>query len=1195
MTDVHFQPLDIHKVPLGGLTLIEASAGTGKTWTISGLYLRLLLERGLGVDRILVVTYTKAATAELQDRIRQQLANCLNASNAPQGAADGFCRDLLNALPPARRALAERRLIGALSALDQAAIHTIHGFCQRVLTESAFECGADFDCELLADDSELLGLMVDDFWRRELYAESGLWLDYLIHKGQTPDQWRREIAPHLGKPFLRLVPAAIPQDLSAIEEDHRAAFAAVGRLWRTQGAEAERLLLNFQGFNSRMYPREALPLWLESWRTFFSLAEPGLALPDKLDKLAPENLAQGTTKKHSPPSHPLFDACRLFLDRHRALVDGYGQRLVGLKLRLLGYCDAELPRHIRRRRLLSFSEMLNRLKEALDGESGESLAEAVRVRYPAALIDEFQDTDPVQYRIFQTLYGGRDLPAFLVGDPKQAIYHFRGADVFSYLRAHRDAAAHFTLETNYRSEPRLIDAVNRLFDSRRHPAPFLLDEIRYRGVKAADTRRSALDIEEESLEPFRFFLAPAAQDKSGEEVPLSKDKANAWSAEITAREIARLLNLAADGKARIVDPRGPRALHGGDIAVLVPSHRQGGLIERALWRYRVPSVRQSRQSVFETAEAHDLQRILWAVAEPSRAARLRAALLSDCLGLSGSELVALLEDEAAFENLMARFHRYHELWVKRGFMPMFQVWLEEERIADRLLEFEDGERRLTNLRHLAELLQAESRRHAALETLLGWYAAVLETPPRDSEDGLLRLESDARRVNIVTIHASKGLEFPIVFCPFVWDGRLWQSDEPAAFHDAHGVPTLDLGSPDFAAHRALAGREKLGEKLRQLYVALTRAEHRCYLVWGRIRDMETAALSWLLHGPETPVENPIDHLKTQLAGSPLAAIEDRVQSLTACSAGAMALCRAPPPTVLRSPPAAPEDLTVTAFDRPLLLPNWRMSSFTGLATGRHSEAPDHDLSFEPELTEEPGATLFAFPRGARAGSCLHAILEEWDFTCEDGDRLGDLVRRKLKAHGFEEHWTATVRRQLEAVLATPLDKAGLKLGAISPNRRLAEMEFTYSLKGGDARSLHRLLSDPGHSADPRFAEAARRLDFHQIEGYMKGYIDLVFESGGKYYLVDYKSTWLGNKYSDYAADPLAEAMAREHYYLQYLIYTVALHRYLTLRLPAYDYESHFGGVYYLFLRGMAPHRKTGIFWDRPKLGLVKALETRLGR
>jgi exodeoxyribonuclease V beta subunit len=1200
-----FQPLaDVHAVPLDRLALIEASAGTGKTTTITRLYLRLLLEQGLGVDRILVVTYTKAATAELQDRIRRQLAALLDALKADgeDTGGDDFCRQFRDALAPDRRDLARRRLTMALSGFDQAAIHTIHGFCQRVLTESAFESGADFDCELLADDGDLLRAVVEDFWRREIYPESGPWVDFLVERRQTPDQWLWDIAPHVGKPFLRVVPAAVPEDRDRLAPEFRAAYARLKILWENGGAaKAERLLLealNAKALDGRSYRKDRVQAWLGSLGAFLATAEPGLTLPASLDRLTSERLKDATKSGQTPPRHAVFDACRTLLDRHQAMMDGFEQRLVDLKIRLLDYCNAELPRRIRRQRQLSFSEMLNRLADALDGDSGESLARAIRARYPAALIDEFQDTDPVQYRIFRGVYGGREQPVFLVGDPKQAIYHFRGADVFSYLRAHHDAAARYTLNTNYRSVPPLIEAVNALFDQSHHPAPFLLDAIHYRQVEPAPNARGRLDIDGDDGAPFRFFLAPAGPVKKGEETPLNKGEANAFAADVTAREIARLLALAEAGKARIVGGNGPRALHGGDIAVLVPSHRQGGLVEQALLGHRIASVRHnSRDSVFETAEARELERVLWAIAEPASGPRVRAALLTECMGVSGHELATLLDDEAAFEHRVARFHRYQELWKQRGFMPMFRAWLEEENVADRLLAYADGERRLTNLRHLAERLQAESRGHGSLETLLGWYARALENPPREDEAGLLRLESDARRVKIVTIHTSKGLEFPVVFCPFLWDGKLWQGEEPAAFHDENrdGAPTLDLGSPEFGKHRVLAGRERLGEKLRQLYVALTRAEYRCYLVWGRIKEMETAALSWLLHGPETPGDDPVAALTAGFAHRTRASIEADLRVYAARAGEAVALVAPPEPVEFRPPPVVAENLAPAVFDRPPLFPSWRMTSFSRLATGRHSEAPDYDLLPDTEPVEAEGDSMFAFPRGAKAGSCLHAILEDWEFTHRDGKALAELVRRKLKAHGIEERWTDTARQGIEQLLAAPLDKHGLKLGDIPNSKRLVELEFTFGLGRVDAAGLQRILADPEHRCDPRFAEAAGRLDFRNVAGYMKGFIDLVFEANGRYYLADYKSNWLGNTYPDYAPERLAVAMAHDHYYLQYLIYTVALHRYLGQRLPDYRYDSHFGGVYYLFLRGIKPGRKTGIFWDRPRLSLVEALEQRLGK
>lgn len=1205
MHDGHIPEFDVYGTALTGLSLVEASAGTGKTWTISGLYTRLVLERGLSVDQILVVTYTKAATAELQDRIRKRLREVLAAFEAQDAGGDPFRQGMLD-LYGGQADLMRRRLVRAIGGFDQAAVFTIHGFCQRLLSESAFESGSDFDCVVMPSEAELLRGIVDDFWRREVYPASPSWAAYLAEAKQSPEGWLGEVAAYVGKPFLKVLGAEAPADTAPLESAFQAAVQRALWVWRNDSAEIGRLLGGWEGFNGNKVRPGSIAEWLADAAAYFACCVPGqpaplASLPEGLARLGAEALAGSMKKGWPPPEHPFLDACQALAVAGAALKAAYAARLLAQRPKLLRFCDAELERHKAEARVYSYNDMLNRLAAALDGELGGRLAATIRRRYQAALIDEFQDTDPVQYRIFRAVYGGGELPVFFVGDPKQAIYGFRGADVFSYLEA-RDAEGvrRGTLLRNQRSEPDLIHAVNALFLGQ--PRPFLLDAIGYPEVAPAGRSREALALPDEGAEPLRFLVLPQPEDDEGQPVPLGKGAAAALAAQGVAFAIARLLQGAAEGRNRL----GGRALNGGDIAVLVATHAQARQVEEDLRLHGVHSVRQGQDNVFESPEALELERVLLAIAEPGREALLKAALATELMGHSANGIYDLARDEPSWEQVFDRFQAYHQLWLREGFMPMFRRWLEESGVTELLPEHHDGERRLTNLLHLAELLQVESRRRPGIEALLAWFGQAIRHPSKADETAQLRLESDAKRVKIVTVHTSKGLEYPIVFCPFLWDGRLSQRKaESILFHEGCQA-VLDLGSAQLEEHRAQAVREEMSEKLRLLYVALTRAVYRCCVVWGDVRNsrdsgegLHTTALGWLLHGPGTAnAADPVAALKERLESGGRTLILRDLHGFAAQAEGGASVedlasggARCRPPL-----PEGGLQLAARVFRRPALYPSWRMSSFTGLSTGQHSEEPDHDLLAEPDAEEEAAAgdSMFAFPRGAKAGTCLHAILEDWDFTSRDGERLAELARRKLKAHGLDAAWAETVRRNVEALMAAPLNKDGLALGDIPAERRLVEMEFTYALSGGSAGRLQKLLADPAHGCDPRFAEAARHLDFKHIAGYMKGFVDLVFEQGGRYYLADYKSNWLGNAYAKYAPARLGGAIAREHYYLQYLIYTLALHRYLRQRLQGYDYEAHFGGVYYLFLRGIKPGQKSGIYWDRPALGLVEGLDGVIG-
>lgn len=1187
--------LDPLYTPLTGFNLIEASAGTGKTYTITALYLRLVVEAAIPVNRILVVTYTNAATKELRDRIRERLGQIRFAFLHGRAAGDDeLATRLLDLM--ADREIAIRRLTNAVRGFDEAAIFTIHGFCKRVLGDNAFESGLSFETELMADTHDLLQEIVDDFWRREFYPASPVVVQYFLDKKYSPEKLLGQIERHLGKPYLQVVAPGGEVDGAALEQAFVAAFRQARDLWLRDRAGIGELLLKAPGINRQKYGLKHIPGWLEAMEAYLTAEAPRLEVFGKFDQFTTSTLKDSRRKDQEAPRHSFFDACESLQAAREALVD-YCRHQIPVKL--LAYCNTELAIRKRRQRVQSYDDLLLDLHDALrDPRQGATLIGTLHRWYSAALIDEFQDTDPVQYAIFQRIYAGTDRPVFLVGDPKQAIYSFRGADIFTYLIARRDTPRHYTLDVNWRSDPRLLAALNAVFGTVGEQ-PFLFDGIPYHAAIPSERKRhEPLTIQGRLEPPLQVWLL-----ESDDGQPAGKGAASEQAARATAAEIARLLNLGARDRARI----GDRPLAGGDIAVLVRSHWQGRLIRNQLLRLGVPSVQHADDSVFAADEAQQLEWLLAAVAEPGDEGRVRTVLASDLFGASGEDLYRLREEEQAWARWLEKLQDYRQLWREHGFMRFFRAWLIGEGVPQRLLTFRDGERRLTNLLHLAELLHVASRARPGMAALLKWFGDRRRAPANKDEEQQLRLESDENLVRIVTVHKSKGLEYPVVFCPFLWDGRL-RADEKnnttLLYHDPvdPARTILAVGVDEESDARQHARREEMAESLRLFYVALTRAEQRCYLVWGKIKDAGSAPPAWLLHRP-TVKESGKDWLQAtqeRFGKMEAAAIRGDLQTAFAVAGDTVAIAPLPrePGQRYRPPEGIEPELKARVFTGSLS-ESWRIGSFTALTTGQSVEAPDYDMTAAvsgdetgAEVAAVPVRSIFAFPRGARAGTCLHAMFERLDFTQGDRERLEDLVNRTLTGHGLDAvEWTPVVADLIERVLATPLDEKGLRLALVAPDRRLNELEFTYPLGNLRADGLRRVLERHGYAVGP-FRDMIENLEFSPLRGYMKGFIDLVFEAGGRFYLVDYKSNWLGPEPAAYRRELLDGAMARESYVLQYLIYTVALHRYLRLRVPDYDYERHFGGVYYLFLRGMDPALgpERGVFLDRPAPELVAALD-----
>ncbi|HEY9104470.1 exodeoxyribonuclease V subunit beta [Chitinimonas sp.] len=1163
-----FDPLG---APLDALNLIEASAGTGKTWTIAALYARLVLEKRLKPEDILVVTYTKAATAELRGRIRTRVAQLADAFERGE-SQDPFDAELLAATPPEQVFEAARHLRAAVSGFDAAAVYTIHGFCQRALGEHALLAGLELEREFLADEAELLQKVADAAWKAELASASPAWLGWLLANRQSPDVWLAALRGYLAQPGLEVATPADPHT-EMLEARYRERLDALRQRWAREGEAALSWLWaqseagNLKGSHRKDWLAGSVAFW-QDWLQ--SPAPPALVEDEKSPGQAEGKVRRlygrelSAALKAPQPVPEVYALLEPLVEAALPLQQAYAARLARTLGQLVPELAGDLARLKASRAVMSFHDLLVELDAALAGEHGAALVQALRRRYQAALIDEFQDTDPLQFRIFSQLFGDGSQPAFLVGDPKQAIYAFRGAELHAYLAAREQVAParRYSLATNRRSTPELVAAVGQLFGQAERP--FLLDGLSYPPVGALDDKpRLYLDGQPQPALGWQWL---------GEEA-LGKTAARQAAVALAARQIALLLS---PGRARLQGGTTDRPLAAGDIAVLAGSHAELMAMQQALAAEGVASVRISRESVFQTEEAHDLLQVLTALIEPSERA-VRAAMATTCMGLDAAQLHGRLADETAWEATLADFRHWQTLLLQRGAMAALEAWLIDSGAAERMAGWQDGERRLTNLLHLFELLELARRERAGLAPLLGWYRQALSEAAGESEERLMRLESDASRVRLVTIHAAKGLEYPVVFCPFLWDGQLFRQSEQWALCYEDGRTVLDLGSPRFEARRALARTEKLAEKLRLLYVALTRPCSACYLAWGEVKDMQSAALAWLLAGGTERVRAASD-LHAELA-----------DLIAAAPAGSMAW-QAPPSAAQAAVQPAPAAREPKLAKLPRRLSwRWRMSSFSALVAGVHAEAPDHDASVSAPLSAyeplQPGP-YDSFPSGARAGVCLHALFENWEFTSRDRAALEALASRQLAAHGFDTAWAGMAADMVEQTVQAPLTASGAALVDVPAQHRLVELEFTYRLQPFAWRQLAALLADPAHGLPGVFAEAASGLHAEVAAGYLKGYIDLSCQIDGRHYVVDWKS----NRLASYTPDTLLATMSEAHYYLQALVYCVALHRYLAWRKPGYDYERDFGGAIYLFLRGMPAN---GIWSYRPPRALLQGLENLL--
>ena len=1218
-------PLD---VSLDGDLLIEASAGTGKTYALTTLAARAVVEAQIGIHQLLVVTFTVAATGELRQRIRRTLQEAAGHESGG-GESSAQARQLHQHW--ARRGIdrgdAAARLRRAVQDLDRATILTIHGLCQRLLTDFAFDGAIPFGIDVSGDDAPAVAAAVRDFWRRRVAPAPTRLLE------QVPALAPSVLAEWVGKLHpKRLSIRGADDDRAELEVSFeqregawRTEFAAVGRAWTAHGEDFLAALGNLRW---RKNSEAKLARVRTAAQRAFAVNDPGFLPLAESGYLGRAGLSSILLRRppQTLPENPLLDHFDR-LGAAAAEVAPIAARWArALRRELLEDVRENLCAKAWEERRLSFNDLLTETARALAGRAGRRMAERIRERFPLALVDEFQDTDGLQVDILKRIYppsaaapAPREAPAaaglIIVGDPKQSIFRFRGADVFAYLEAKRRAKRTLPLRRNYRSTPTLVSAVNAVF---KRPAPFLLPELAFQAALAQPASGNG----EGLVLPRSYAPAPLQLRLAVAGDSMVMDEARDLAAAGAASEIAKLLQLAETGRVL----RDGEPLTGGDIAVLVRTSAQGQATAAALRARGVQSVEMGDVGLFETPQAVQMHRLLLALADPTAyrgAARRRGALAADAFGLQLHDLERLSTDGRAWADWETRLRQWREVWRSSGVAALIRriLFTAPTHCAERMLRLPDGPRQLTNMLHLAELLQrAETGERLPPAGLVEWLAHKRRGARRGDEEAQLRLESDDRLVKVVTVHRAKGLEFPIVFCPFAWYRRRPWREETAQYHEQSGSyrEVLDLAPTDDAYEREYT--EDQAEELRLLYVALTRAQHRCVVTWVRAKGHERSSLAWLLLGGGEVGDDPAEadrmnrRAVRKLSGE---AWRRNLQALEAAHPGAIAVTDlAPtPPAAPPAPGVAPLPAKARSLRRRLRRVR-QMTSYSALAGGSGAAAslaehlevarPDHDQREDVALADAdeteaahaeptaPGAVrldAFTFPRGRRVGRCLHALFEDFSKPGveQPGMDLQSRCRELLPKFGIELRWAPVASAIVANVRATPLREPGASSFRLSDLRAaVVEMEFHLPVVGLDRRSLGGCLKAHGYP-DP-FAQAAATID-----GYLRGFIDLVAEHQGRYYVVDYKSNWLGGDAAAYGQAPVRRAVYENGYHLQYLIYLVALHRHLRLRRPDYDYDRHLGGAFYLFVRAMTPERPAaGVYFDRPPRACIEAIDACFG-
>ena len=1190
---IAFSPYDTPLEP--GINLIEASAGTGKTFSIAMLVMRFILQKGYRIDQLLVVTFTNAAAQELRDRIRARLLE-VKAVFSGKSTKDDVFNEWVASLPEQS---AKNALTDALADIDNAHIFTIHGFCQRMLSQYALESGQIFGSELLQNTAHIKQQIAEDYWRLATYSRSvdqvvllrntaispyGLMASVNdIREGSTvvPDADSLDSCLAVLEESLQIIRPTINERISSIEkaiQDHTDKFKKIY-------------------VDELSQIKDKLQLWVTGSNVALPLDEILLISTQGLSnnglngtKFRKTKVLTGEQRKRDFINEQGIDASAI--DELEPLLDSLR---IAFQKGLYVYSEVEMESRLSQSNQLSFDGIIKRLSQALQGEtankgdensdSAQHLKQLLQHKFPVALIDEFQDTDDAQWTIFSSLASqATSNYLYLIGDPKQAIYKFRGADIYSYLSAKQQAHRYYNLTTNWRSQQPLVDAVNTLFDVDK---PFLIEEIAYYPVNAAkqetlfsfaNTKRAATEgaagssaeklvlweLDKNPNQKDGYWLASKGKPKDQIRTHVVKEILTLLSQTDTNGEVAKTLQL--DG-----NPVVP-----SDIAILVRSNPEAATYQQVLMQYGIPAVLNSKTSVFASQQAVEIYHLLQAILRPGNQQLIRYALCQSWFGLNGNDLYDLLDQPQQLDIWLIRFQRYHELWERKGLLAMMQKLIAEQQVVQHLAVYADVERSITNINHVLEMLQeaAISNRLSPLKTVEWLEDAMQERIMQDGQE--LRLESDKDAVSIVTIHSSKGLEYPIVFCPDLWaKSGGFHSNIVVAHKD--GQQISDLGSGEIEQHRALMDEENRAEELRLLYVAITRAKYRCYLAWAdqrTIKEENASALAYLYKQQEgEDWRQRIEALQTKNAS----AFEHIILEVDA--------------EIMQNyhQLGSNKELTIRKLQREVKA-DWMMSSYSAMAYySVHDEVPELPLdkaqeSYNATVQEVP--VIDPLPKGAHTGNLVHELLEHTSFSVLSSIEPGELDseyldnrEKMIKRFAVDIKSTEVLDQLLSDTVNTVLsaDDTDFKLCNLSDHQCLKEMPFYFAIDQLDTLEVNRVLAQ---------SEAYLPLSAQQMHGQLTGFIDLICEYQGKYYVMDYKT----NSLDDYSVEKMTESMREHNYGLQYWIYSLVLHRYLTQTLADYSFDKHFGGVRYLFVRGMKPDKAmSGVFEDQPDLVTLQAL------
>ncbi|WWO98869.1 MAG: exodeoxyribonuclease V subunit beta [Candidatus Dasytiphilus stammeri] len=1178
----HLQNIKATTIPLQGSILIEASAGTGKTHTISILYLRLLLglrnvekqSPPLKVEQILVVTFTEAATLELKNRINSHIHELRMACLRGRTDNPQFML-LLSQIDNLKQAATI--LLTAELHIDTAAIFTIHSFCQRMLYTNMIECGMMFKPQIIEDDHFLYHKIIVDFWKRHFSNIPINIAKLLLQEWSSPNSLLETLWPWLKGELPELKYPSF--DALNIEQHHKNLINRIKSFkaqWSLIASKIKTIILWSGNMvdNIRYNINILLLQWMNKISVWSKQETYTYDFPKELEKFRQTILSKKFPNSELIFTLPIFKKLEIFLSNPPSL-----REWVIVKALL----EIHAAVRNKNRTVLGFDDLIHLLDESLYEPSiGPDLAQRIRCRYPIALIDEFQDTDSLQYRIYNKIYiGHSDTAIILIGDPKQAIYSFRGADIFSYMYAKTTIDNFYTLDTNWRSSPNMVTSINKLFSCNKNP--FIFSKIPFVPVKTASKNSQLFfNINNQPQVALRFCLQP------GEIVNFSEYQQ--FMGHYCATQIKNWIVAGKNNHAHLINGNNIHQVTPADIFVLVRNQHEATVMQDALKTLNLASIYHSSfDSVYSTQEASEILCLLKAILITNKSQMLRTALATSIFGFDAKTIEKILHNQKYCNDFYQKFIHYRKIWFKSGVMPMLHELIISNQIYKTLLKNHE-ERRLIDILHLIELLQKASFQLDHEYALIRWLELQItqSSHQTENENQRLNLENDKNLIQIVSIHKSKGLQYPLVWLPFISSFR---QVTDYLYHDRITLrKILDLHYENIS--KKLAEEERLAEDLRILYVALTRSIWHCSvgiapLIKGNKKnsgknDLHLSAIGYLIQRGKphnaTELFNTLNKMQSEEIELVHIDYEEHMKTMTVGS-------RSSVPTIEKK-----VDLIKSInLDHNLSESNTNIISDSDNPSQRIEELfPDIDLLESFTNNKYRNTTLpmspHSFPTGITSSIFLHDLLKKLDFSKTIPN---DLLKLLMNKYGFNLAWMPVLKDWINNILHAYIDDVeNISLSKIENHHKNTQWMFNLNINPYlNTNNIYEVIK-PYYTDNKYHCISFNKFGYN----FLKGCIDLIFKWRNKYYLVDYKTIWLGKNHLAYDSHYLEKIIQSHGYDLQYILYTLAFHRYLKHCLSDYNYDLNFGGAYFLFLRGINADKSSGIWKIRPNIKIITALD-----